>query len=72
MTQPVKPLPEFRVALTRLKPGETVYPLEDGFAADGHEGQRTKLGGLPDYIQGDDDLPDCSSCSQPMIFHSAD
>jgi hypothetical protein len=62
-------LPEFRVTLTRLKNGETAYPIdEDGFSED-MEGQRTKLGGLPESIQGGvDDLPKCPDCQKEMLF----
>ena len=62
-------LPEFRVNLTRLKPGETAYPVDgDGFSED-MEGQRTKLGGLPESIQGGgEELPDCPSCGNKLLF----
>jgi len=58
-------LPEFRVTLTRLKEGETAYPI-DGPYYECH-GQRTKLGGVPDWIQTDE-LPFCSNCGARMSF----
>ena len=64
----IKTLPEFRVILERVKPGETAYPMKGGFAIDDHDGQRTKLGGEPEYIQGGDGVPDCPSCSKPLLF----
>ena len=42
-------LPEFRVTLTRLKEGETAYPIEG--AQYETYGQRTKLGGDPDWMR---------------------
>jgi hypothetical protein len=58
-------LPEFRVTLTRLKKGETAYPI-DGPHYEYH-GQRTKLGGEPDWVQSDE-VPLCSDCGAPMSF----
>ena len=55
-------LPEFRVTLTRLKRGERAFPTVDA------EGRRTKLGGDPDYIQGDQPLPKCPECGKSMLF----
>ena len=56
-------LPEFRVTLTRLEPGETAYSPDDHYL----RGQRTKLGGKPDWDQGDN-CPICAGCEQPMSF----
>ena len=58
-------LPEFRVMLTRLQPGETAYP-SDGPHYEDH-GQRTKLGGNPDWIQSAD-VPRCQDCDELMSF----
>jgi uncharacterized protein YwqG len=60
-------LPEFRVTLTRLKEGETAYPT-DGPHYEYH-GQRTKLGGKPDWVQNDE-TPTCLDCGAPMTFVS--
>ena len=57
-------LPEFRVTLTRLQNGETAYPTEPHHE---YHGQRTKLGGLPDWIQSDES-PACHDCGGPMTF----
>ncbi len=56
-------LPEFRVTLTRLAPGETAYPPGDH----SFDGRRTKLGGAPDWEQGDEH-PNCPECGEPMSF----
>jgi hypothetical protein len=62
-------LPEFRVTLTRLKPGETAYPVDEDGISEDMEGQRTKLGGLPESIQGGvEDLPRCPDCQEQMLF----
>lgn len=63
-----EPLPEFRVTLTRLKLGETAFPQGPDVPDHEHLGQRTKLGGKPDWIQGDRSNPDCTKCSKPMTF----
>jgi hypothetical protein len=60
-------LPEFRVTLTRLKEGETAYPTEGAHYE--YQGQRTKLGGKPDWVQNDN-TPNCPHCRAPMIFVS--
>ncbi len=56
-------LPEIRVSLQRVGAGERAVPLD----YPDNLGIRTKLGGTPDWIQGDD-TPECSSCGQPMTF----
>jgi hypothetical protein len=61
-------LPEFRVTLTRLKPGEEAYSKGIGILHYDDGGQRTKLGGDPDYEQGDHPNPDCPSCGKRMTF----
>lgn len=61
----MKTLPEFRVTLTRLKGGETAYPTEGPHYE--YHGQRTKLGGAPDWDQHDE-TPMCAECDQPMTF----
>jgi uncharacterized protein YwqG len=56
-------LPEIRVKLERVQEKERAVTL--GYPA--NLGLRTKLGGEPDWIQGDE-TPNCSSCGQPMVF----
>jgi uncharacterized protein YwqG len=56
-------LPEIRVTLKRVPPGERAVPLN----YPDNLGIRTKLGGEPAWIQGDD-TPQCSGCGQPMTF----
>ena len=59
----MKKLREYKVSLSKCAPGEhAVNP--DAVAS---QGQRTKLGGEPDWEQGDEH-PECSSCFQPMSF----
>jgi hypothetical protein len=58
-------LPEFRVTLTRLQAGEQAYPTEGRRYE--YQGQRTKLGGKPDWVQADE-TPKCPDCDQPMTF----
>ena len=58
-------LPEFSVILRRLKKGETAYPIDDPHYD--YHGQRTKLGGEPDWIQSDE-MPFCTDCVAPMSF----
>ena len=60
----MKPLPEFRLTLTRMEKGETACPG----APYEHEGQRSKFGGLPDRIQDGDDWPECPECGDSMYF----
>ena len=60
----MKTLPEFRVTLTRLNEGEAAYPTEAHFES---HGQRTKLGGSPDWIQTDES-PTCAVCDVSMTF----
>ena len=60
-------LPEFRVTLTRLRPGEEAYPT-DFERGDQALGQRTKLGGLPDWEQGSRDNPRCKRCKKWTVF----
>jgi hypothetical protein len=55
-------LPPFKVTLSRLKSGEEAIPRPPK-----NNGQRTKLGGLPDWIQSDE-TPLCSSCQNKMSF----
>ena len=57
-------LPEFRVTLTRLELGEEAYPRDGSYD---WLGQRTKLGGEPDWDQHDE-RPMCPSCEKPMSF----
>jgi uncharacterized protein YwqG len=60
---PEKVLPEIKVTLTRCQPGEKAVPLE----YPRNLGLRTKLGGDPEWIQGEN-TPDCPSCKKPMTF----
>ena len=64
----MKRLPEFRVTLTRLKEGEEAYPHGDDIPHYEYQGQRTKLGGDPDWEQGDGEIPTCPQCKTPMTF----
>ena len=58
-------LPPFKVTLTRLKEGEPEFPkYEKSYES---QGQRTKLGGTPDWVQNDE-TPSCPDCNQPMTF----
>jgi len=59
----VKRLPELRVRLEPVPGDERAVPEEALTAV----GVRTKLGGEPDWIQGDD-TPDCPDCGRPMSF----
>jgi hypothetical protein len=56
-------LPEIRVILKRVRPGERAVSLD----YPDNLGLRTKLGGEPDWIQGDN-APQCESCGEPMTF----
>lgn len=63
----MKTLPEFRVTLQRMKPGELAYPISDDIPHYEYHGRRTKLGGEPRWEQGEE-LPICPSCRQKMTF----
>jgi uncharacterized protein YwqG len=56
-------LPEFRVILHRLPPGERAVELE----YPNNIGKRTKLGGTPDWIQTAE-IPVCPECREEMTF----
>ena len=58
-------LPPFKVDLTRLKKGEPAFPKSKKHYES--QGLRTKLGGTPDWVQGDE-TPSCPDCKQPMSF----
>jgi len=60
-------IPEFRVTLTRLRLGEEAYPTEFERREEAL-GQRTKLGGRPDWEQGRRDNPQCKKCQRPTTF----
>ena len=60
-------LPEFKVTLTRLKAGEKPYPAAS--LRFDPLGQRTKLGGEPDWIQNEE-TPSCPYCYTAMTFIS--
>jgi len=63
MPRKPKPLVEYRVRLKRIMPGERAveadYPK--------NLGRRTKLGGDPEWIQGDE-TPHCTRCGSKMTF----
>ena len=59
----VKLLPEIRVTLERVEAGDRAVPLD----YPDNLGTRTKLGGVPNWIQGDA-TPECESCGEPMTF----
>ena len=61
--KPPRQLPEFRVKLEPVPKGERAVPLD----YPDNLGLRTKLGGKPDWIQGDY-TPPCESCGNPMTF----
>lgn len=61
-------LPEFRIALTRLAPGESAYPIVEDERYEEYLGQRSKLGGKPDLAFGERELPKCPQCDQEMVF----
>jgi hypothetical protein len=56
-------LPEIKVALTRCRRGQRAVAL--GYPQ--NLGMRTKLGGEPDWIQGEE-VPFCSDCDAPLTF----
>jgi hypothetical protein len=59
-TLPVLVYPEYRVRLVRVPTGEQT-------AAVSPDAGRTKLGGMPKWIQNEE-TPDCPGCSRPMDF----
>jgi hypothetical protein len=63
----MKTLPEFKVTLQRMKPGEPAYPISDEIPHYEYQGRRTKLGGEPDWVQGEE-LPACAGCRGNMTF----
>ena len=58
-----KYLPEIRVKLELVRPGDSAIPLDYS----DNLGMRTKLGGEPNWIQGDD-TPLCADCGKEMVF----
>jgi hypothetical protein len=58
-------LPPFKVTLTRLKADEPAF--KKGKKHYEAQGQRTKLGGKPDWVQGNE-TPECPECSAKMSF----
>jgi uncharacterized protein YwqG len=58
-----KHLREFRMKFERVSDGETAYSPDHDEAL----GFRSKLGGKPDWDQGDQ-TPKCSGCQKPMRF----
>ncbi|MEQ9069061.1 MAG: hypothetical protein RLO18_20175 [Gimesia chilikensis] len=62
-------LPEYRVSLERVKEGEEAYPKGEDIPHYEYQGQRTKLGGSPDWIQGnEEEWPGCPHCKNKMRF----
>jgi len=62
-------LPEFRVILERVPDGEEAYPTDDDTPHYEYQGRRTKLGGRPDWMQGDEeDCPTCPHCEKDVTF----
>lgn len=59
----MKTLREYKVTLTKCAPGQHAVNSD----AVRMEGQRTKLGGEPDWEQ-DDEHPNCPSCFTAMSF----
>jgi hypothetical protein len=55
-------LSSFKVSLSRLGKGESAIPPPPR-----NEGQRTKFGGKPDWIQYDE-TPVCDQCGKKMLF----
>jgi hypothetical protein len=55
--------PEYGVILEPGSPSNPAVPLP----YPDNLGMRTKLGGMPDWIQGAE-VPCCSNCTQPMSF----
>ena len=64
----MKPLPEFRVTLTRLSEGESAYPKGREIPHYEFQGQRSKFGGWPDSIQEGSEWPECPDCGGDMYF----
>ena len=58
-------LREYRVSLTRCSPGESAIPPD--YRETRGIGTATKLGGEPDWVQGDES-PKCPCCNQTMTF----
>ena len=56
-------LPEIRVTLERVRKGQRAVPLD----YPDNIGVRTKLGGKPEWIQGEQ-TPECQACRSPMTF----
>jgi len=52
-------LREYKILLERLPAGKTVDPNKNG--------ERSKFGGKPDWIQYDE-VPVCTSCKTEMVF----
>ena len=58
-----KVLPELHVALDRVPAGQRAVPLD----YPDNLGLRTKLGGEPEWIQGEES-PNCPHCDKTMTF----
>lgn len=59
----MKKLREYKVSLSECVPGEHALDLD----VPNNHGERTKLGGEPDWEQGDEH-PECPGCFQAMSF----
>lgn len=57
-------LPEFKVTLQRMAKGERAVNPDDRK----NHGARTKLGGVPNWIQLIDETPICEECKERMTF----
>jgi hypothetical protein len=56
-------LREYRIKFERVRKGEQAYPSYPE-----NLGLRSKLGGRPDWVQGNNDTPSCPKCREPMSF----
>lgn len=56
-------LREYRIRFERVPEGEQAYPPWPE-----NLGLRSKLGGKPDWEQGNNETPTCSECGEPMSF----
>ena len=75
MTKPpfVPQLPEFKLSITRVPPGETALPWDSEDLYVNHAGQRSKFGGKPDFNQWTaGDIPDCPICFRRDDFCCSD
>ncbi len=63
----MKDIPEFKIY---IKPSSKIDESLIGFKYAPKEiGTRSKVGGMPDFIQ-EDEIPVCPSCKKEMVFYS--